>query len=132
MFVVTLEEAQENQTKAGAGKKTWVFQAEQVRDFAFASSRKFIWDAQGYDINRNRGLAMSFYPNEAEPLWSQYSTVATIHALEVYSRFTFNYPYPAAISVNELASGMEYPMVCFNGPRPEEDGTYRSETKYAQ
>lgn len=131
VFVVTAAEARENQASAGRGKKTWVFRAENVRDFAFASSRKFLWDAQGYDIEGNKGLAMSFYPNEAEPLWSQYSTQAVLHALEVYSRFTFDYPYPAAISVHgPVGGGMEYPMISFNGPRPMEDGTYSKQTKY--
>ena len=124
VFIVTPDEAKANQEEGADGKKTWIFQAKNVRDFAFASSRKFIWDAQGYDLNGNSGLAMSFYPNEAEPLWSQYSTQATLHTLEVYSRFTFDYPYPVAISVNGPVGGMEYPMICFNGPRPKEDGTY--------
>ncbi len=124
VFVVTPEEAKANQANVAAGKKTWVFQAKRVRDFAFASSRKFIWDAQGYDIEGHQGLAMSFYPNEAEPLWSQYSTAATLHTLKVYSHFTFPYPYPVAISVNGPVGGMEYPMICFNGPRPMADGTY--------
>lgn len=124
VFIVTPEEAKGNQTTLAEGKRTWVFRAKNVRDFAFASSRKFIWDAQGYDLNGNQGLAMSYYPNEAEPLWSQYSTAATLHTLDVYSRFTFDYPYPVAISVNGPVGGMEYPMICFNGPRPKEDGTY--------
>ena len=124
VFVVTPEEAKENEAEGTPDKKTWIFKANQVRDFAFASSRKFIWDAQGYDLNGHSGLAMSFYPNEAEPLWSQYSTQATLHTLEVYSRFTFDYPYPVAISVNGPVGGMEYPMICFNGPRPKADGTY--------
>ncbi len=124
VFIVSPEEATANEVEAAPGKKTWIFQAKNVRDFAFASSRKFIWDAQGYDINGNTGFAMSYYPNEAEPLWSQYSTQATIHTLEVYSKFTFDYPYPVAISVNGPVGGMEYPMICFNGPRPKADGTY--------
>ncbi|HHK40946.1 MAG TPA: aminopeptidase, partial [Planctomycetaceae bacterium] len=97
----------------------------------FASSRKFIWDAQGHDVEGNRVLAMSFYPKEGEPLWSRYSTHAIIHTLNVYSRYTFPYPYPVAISVNGPVGGMEYPMICFNGPRPEPDGTYSERTKYA-
>ena len=131
VFVVTPGEAEENQSGRPEGKKTWEFLAENVRDFAFASSRKFIWDAQGYDIGGNQGLAMSFYPNEGEPLWSQYSTHAILHTLDVYSRFTFDYPYPVSISVNGPVYGMEYPMICFNGPRPQEDGTYSKNTKYA-
>ncbi len=124
LFIVTPAEAKENESSVASGKKTWVYRAQNVRDFAFASSRKFIWDAQGYDINGKTGLAMSYYPNEAEPLWSQYSTQATVHTLEVYSRLTFDYPYPVAISVNGPVGGMEYPMICFNGPRPKADGTY--------
>ncbi len=131
VFIVTPEEAKANEKSKPSGKKTWVFRAENVRDFAFASSRKFIWDAQGHDVEGNRVMAMSFYPNEAEPLWSKYSTRAVIHTLNVYSRYTFPYPYPVAISVNGPVYGMEYPMICFNGPRPEKDGTYSKRTKYS-
>ncbi|RUL88706.1 M1 family metallopeptidase [Tautonia sociabilis] len=130
VFIVTPEEAKENEKSKPSGKKTWIFRAENVRDFAFASSRKFIWDAQGHDVGGNQVMAMSFYPNEGEPLWSKYSTAAIIHTLNVYSRYTFEYPYPVAQSVNGPVGGMEYPMICFNGPRPEEDGTYSERTKY--
>lgn len=130
LFVVTPEEAQSNENERSEGTKTWRFLAENVRDFAWASSRKFIWDCQGVEIGSNRVRAMSFYPNEAEPLWSKYSTQAIAHTLEVYSRFTFDYPYPTAISVNGPVGGMEYPMICFNGPRPEKDKTYSKGTKY--
>ena len=130
MFIVTPEEAKENEKEKSKDTKTWVFHAENVRDFAFASSRKFIWDAQGHDVNGNQTMAMSFFPNEGEPLWSKYSTHAIIHTLNVYSRYSFDYPYPVAISVNGPIGGMEYPMICFNGPRPKEDGTYSSATKY--
>ncbi|MEM8732812.1 MAG: M1 family aminopeptidase [Planctomycetota bacterium] len=130
MFVVTPEEAAENQKEKAEGEKTWVFYAENVRDFAWASSRKFIWDAQGHDVEGNEVMAMSFYPNEAEPLWSKYSTHSIIHTLNIYSRYTFAYPYPTAISVNGPVYGMEYPMICFNGPRPQKDGTYSARTKY--
>ncbi|MBU6173229.1 MAG: M1 family metallopeptidase [Planctomycetes bacterium] len=130
IFIVSPEEAKENEKEKAKDSKTWVYHAENVRDFAFASSRKFIWDAQGHNVNGNQTLAMSFYPNEAEPLWSKYSTHAIIHTLNVYSRYSFDYPYPIAISVNGPIGGMEYPMICFNGPRPREDGTYSSATKY--
>jgi len=129
-FVVTPEEALENQKEKSDEKKTWIFKAETVRDFAFASSRKFIWDAMGVELSGKNVMAMSFYPNEGEPLWSKYSTHAVAHTLEVYSKFTFDYPYPVAISVNGPVGGMEYPMICFNGPRPEKDGTYSPRTKY--
>ncbi|WP_206352310.1 M1 family metallopeptidase [Tautonia rosea] len=131
VFIVTPEEAKANEKSKPSGKKTWIFRAENVRDFAFASSRKFIWDAQGHDVGGNKVMAMSFYPNEGEPLWSQYSTASIIHTLNVYSRYTFDYPYPIAQSVNGPVGGMEYPMICFNGPRPEKDGTYSDRTKYA-
>ena len=130
VFIITPEEAKANEEKKSQKTKTWVFKADNVRDFAFAASRKFIWDSLGVKINDDTVLAMSYYPNEAEPLWSQYSTEAIAHTLEVYGRYTFEYPYPVAISVNGPVYGMEYPMICFNGPRPEEDGTYSRGTKY--
>ncbi|MFT5191316.1 MAG: hypothetical protein ACI9DF_004155 [Verrucomicrobiales bacterium] len=129
-FIVTPEEAKASEKEKASGEKTWVFHAENVRDFAWASSRKFIWDAVQHKANGNDAWCMSYYPNEGEPLWSKYSTHAIMHTLDVYSRFTFPYPYPVAISVNGPVGGMEYPMICFNGPRPEEDGTYSKRTKY--
>jgi len=128
-FIVTPEEAKANESSKPAGTKTWTFAAEDVRDFAWASSRKFIWDALRHTVAEKPVWAMSFYPNEGEPLWSKYSTHAIVHTLDVYSKFTFPYPYPTAISVNGPVGGMEYPMICFNGPRPEKDGTYSERTK---
>ena len=130
MFIVTPEEATANESNKPTGKKTWTYKAENVRDFAFASSRKFIWDAMGHEVTGRTVMAMSYYPKEGEPLWSRYSTHAVAHTLEVYGKFTFDYPYPVAISVNGPVGGMEYPMICFNGPRPEKDGTYSARTKY--
>ncbi len=134
VFIVTPDEAKAaEQTKATA-TKTWHFRADNVRDFAFGSSRRFIWDAMGAAGHTHQGkpvLAMSFYPKEGMPLWDKYSPHAIAHTLDVYSRFSFPYPYPVAISVNgPLGGGMEYPMICFNGPRPEADGTYPERTKY--
>jgi hypothetical protein len=129
-FVVTPEEAEANEGTSPKGKKTWIYKAENVRDFAWASSRKFIWDAWGVPVEDRTVLCMSYYPNEGEPLWSRYSTQAIAHTLEVYGKFSIPYPYPVAISVNGPVGGMEYPMICFNGPRPEEDGTYSARTKY--
>ncbi len=131
VFIVTPEEAKANEAGTPSGTKTWVFAAKNVRDFAFASSRKFIWDAVLHQVEGGRPVwAMSYYPNEGEPLWSKYSTHSIVHTLDVYSKFTFPYPYPVAISVNGPVGGMEYPMICFNGPRPEDDGTYSARTKY--
>lgn len=123
VFIVTPAEAAANERDKARGTKTWVFKAENVRDFAWASSRKFIWDAMIHRQNDSRQpevLAMSFYPNEGEPIWSKYSTHAVVHTMDVYSRFSFPYPYPTAQSVNTWQSGgMEYPMITFNGYRPE-------------
>jgi hypothetical protein len=131
VMIVTEAEAIENEKHKPTGKKTWIFQAENVRDFAFATSRKFIWDAQMHRENGHNTMAMSYYPKEGNPLWEKYSTQAIIHTLNVYSKYSFTYPYPIAISVNGVVrGGMEYPMICFNGPRPLEDKTYSQRTKY--
>ena len=122
VFIVTAEEALENEREGASGSKTWRFQADNVRDFAWASSRKFIWDAQGYPQGgevQPEVMAMSFYPKEGEPLWSKYSTASVIHTMKVYSRYSFDYPYPVAQSVNGPVGGMEYPMITFNGPRTD-------------
>lgn len=128
-LVVTPEEAKELEKSKSATQKTWTFAAKNVRDFAFASSRKFIWDAMAVNIGGKNIMAMSFYPNEANPLWGQYSTKVVAHTLRVYSKYTINYPYPVAQSVHSADIGMEYPMICFNLGRPEKDGTYSEQTK---
>jgi len=130
VMIVTEDEAREAEKGKEKGMKTWIFHAENVRDFAWASSRKFIWDAMGVQIGDNRPMAMSYYPKEGNPLWEQYSTKAVAQTLETYSKHTIDYPYPIAISVHTKWIGMEYPMICFNGGRPEEDGTYTERTKY--
>ena len=130
VIIITQQEATENEKSRAKGTKTWKFEAENVRDFAWASSRKFIWDAMNVRVGNKDVMAMSLYPKEGNPLWEKYSTASIAHTLKVYSRYTVNYPYPVAISVNGPVGGMEYPMICFNGPRPEKDGTYSSRTKY--
>ncbi|GAB2606965.1 M1 family metallopeptidase [Spirosoma areae] len=114
------------------GKKTWVYTAQNVRDFAFASSRKFIWDAMQTDVygDGHKIWSMSFYSKEGNPLWGQYSTRAVEHTLKSYGNRTIKYPYPVAISCHSIpGGGMEYPMISFNGGRPEADGTYSEQTK---
>lgn len=122
VFIITADEAKENEKFGTDKQKTWHFRADNVRDFAWSSSRKFIWDAMLHEqpgAKHDKVLAMSFYPNEAEPIWSHYSTHAVVHTMEVYSRFSFDYPYPTAQSVNTWKfGGMEYPMITFNGYRP--------------
>ena len=123
--IVTLEEATKNeQSRKSKKTKTWIYKAENVRDFAWTASRKFVWDAMPhYNEDGQRAMCMSYYPKEAYPIYSKYSTKAVAHTLKTYSQYSIPYPYPTAISV-EAQNGMEYPMICFNFGRAEEDGTY--------
>ncbi|KAA3620251.1 MAG: M1 family peptidase [Calditrichaeota bacterium] len=130
VFIVTEQEARDAEKGHATKKKTWQFAAKNVRDFAFASSRKFIWDAMGVKFGNRTVMAMSFYPKEGNPLWEKYSTRVVAHTLKTYSKFTFPYPYPVAQSIHSKFIGMEYPMICFNGGRPEPDGTYSARTKF--
>jgi hypothetical protein len=130
IVITTQEEAEKKEKNKETSKtKTWHFKAENVRDFAFANSRKFIWDAQSVKIGDKTPLAMSYYPKEGNPLWGQFSTRVVAHTLRSYSQHTIDYPYPVAISVHTKWMGMEYPMICFNGGRPEKDGTYDQGTR---
>ncbi len=130
VIIVTEEEAIANEKDKAKGTKTWVYHADNVRDFAFATSRKFIWDAQAVKVGDNTPLAMSYYPKEGNPLWEQESTKAVKNTLVTYSKYTIDYPYPVAISVHAASIGMEYPMICFNFGRPNEDGSYSDRVKY--
>ncbi|SHI81670.1 M1 family metallopeptidase [Algibacter luteus] len=118
VMIITQAEAEANEKEKSKKQKTWKFHAKNVRDFAFASSRKFMWDAQAVKLSTNTVMAMSFYPKEGLPVWQEESTKAIMHALEVYSEATFDYPYPVCISVNTSNIGMEFPMISFNGGRP--------------
>jgi hypothetical protein len=135
VIIVTQAEAAAAEKRRATATKTWRYKAKNVRDFAFATSRKFIWDAQGIKSGDNPVMAMSYYPKEGNPLWEKYSTQAVIHTIEQYSKYSFDYPYPTAISVNGPVGGMEYPMISFNGGRPTKDKktgelTYSKATKY--
>ena len=130
VIIVTQEEAIQKEQQKRRGQATWAFKADSVRDFAFAASRKYIWDAMAVDLNGKKSLAMSYYPKEGNPLWEAHSTRAVRQTLITYSRHTIDYPYPVAISVHAASVGMEYPMICFNFGRPEADGTYTDETKW--
>lgn len=130
VVIVSQAEAVKNENSRAQGTKTWTYAAKNVRDFAWASSRKFIWDALGIKENGNNVLCMSYYPKEGNPLWGQYSTEVVAHTIRTYSKFTIPYQYPVAISVHGPVGGMEYPMLCFNGGRPEKDGTYTADRKY--
>lgn len=131
IMIVTEEEARKAEGTRATDTKTWVFEADSVRDFAFATSRKFIWDAMGVNLEGKSEpvMAMSYYPKEGNPLWEEYSTRVVAQTLKTYSHFTFPYPYHKAISVHAKSIGMEYPMICFNFGRPNRDGSYSEGVK---
>jgi hypothetical protein len=135
VVIASQADAESREKGRATATKTWRFKARNVRDFAWATSRKFIWDAQGFKKGDTDVLAMSFYPKEGNPLWEKYSTQAIIHTIDQYNKYSFDYPYPVAISVNGPVGGMEYPMISFNGGRPTKDKktgelTYSRSTKY--
>jgi hypothetical protein len=130
ILIVNQKEAEEVEKNKSKSTKTWIFKATNVRDFAFATSRKFIWDAQNQHVGNKDVLCMSYYPKEGNPMWERYSTKLVAHTIKTYSKYTVDYPYPVAISVHSKSIGMEYPMICFNGGRPEADGTYSEGEKY--
>lgn len=130
VLIVTQAEAEAAEKKFSNKTKTWKFKAENVRDYAFATSRKFIWDMMAVKIGDKDVMAASMYPKEGNPLWEEWSTKAVASTLETYSRMTFDYPYHKAISVHAKRQGMEYPMICWNFGRPDEEGNYSDRTKY--
>ncbi|NVO85945.1 M1 family metallopeptidase [Hymenobacter terrestris] len=130
VLIVSPQEAEKAEQTRAKGTKTWTYAAKNVRDFAWASSRKFIWDAMGIKQGGKDVLCMSYYPKEGNPLWGKYSTEVIAHTIKVYSKYTIPYEYPVAISVHGPVGGMEYPMLSFNGGRPEKDGTYSADRKY--
>lgn len=130
VVIVTQAEAEAAEKGFSEQKKTWRFKAQNVRDYGFATSRKFIWDMQAVKMGSKDVMAVSLYPKEGNPLWEEYSTKAVVQTLRTYSKHTFDYPYPKAISVHAKNQGMEYPMICWNYGRPNEDGTYSDRVKY--
>ena len=129
VVIVTQAEAEAAEKGHAKKTKTWKFYAENVRDIGIATSRKFIWDAMAVDINGRTVMAYSLYPKEGNPLWGEHSTRVVANTLKVYSKYTFDYPYHKAISVHSKNQGMEYPQICWNFGRPNEDGTYSDRTK---
>jgi hypothetical protein len=130
VIIVSQDEVVEKEKVKATKTKTWRFVAENVRDFGFATSRRFIWDMMAVKVGGKNIIASSLYPKEGNPLWEEYSTRVVAHTLEVYSKYTFDYPYPKAVSVHAKNQGMEYPMICWNYGRPNPDGTYSDRTKY--
>ncbi|WP_372753905.1 M1 family metallopeptidase [Mariniflexile sp.] len=130
VLIVTQAEAEVAEKGFSNTTKTWKLKAENVRDFAFTTSRKYIWDMMAVKIGSKDVMAVSLYPKEGNPLWEDWSTLAVASTLETYSKLTFDYPYHKAISVHAHQQGMEYPMICWNYGRPNEDGTYSDRTKY--
>ena len=130
VIIVTQEEAENASKGFSTVSKTWKLKAENVRDFGFATSRRYIWDMMSVKIGAKDVMAVSMYPPEGNPLWEDYSTIVVASTLKSYSRMSFDYPYHKAISVHAKNQGMEYPMICWNYGRPNEDGTYSERTKY--
>lgn len=130
VIIVTQEEAEAAEKGFSDKKKTWKLKAEMVRDFAFTTSRKFVVDMMNVNVMGKDVMAISMYPKEGNPLWEEYSTRAVASTLKTYSNHTFKYPYHKAISVHAKNQGMEYPMICWNYGRPEEDGTYSDRVKF--
>ncbi len=130
VVIVTQAEAEAAEKGFSQEKKTWKLYAENVRDFGFATSRRFVWDMMAVKIGNKDVMAVSLYPKEGNPLWEEWSTKAVASTLKSYSRMTFDYPYHKAISVHAKNQGMEYPMICWNHGRPNEDGTYSDKVKY--
>ena len=129
VVIVTQAEAEATEKGFSEKKKTWKFSAKNVRDFGIASSRKFIYDAMAVKLNNKIVMAESVYPKEANPLWGETSTMTVAHTLKSYSSHTFDYPYPKAVSVSAEDQGMEYPMICWNYGRPDENGVTSKEVK---
>ncbi|MGI9530224.1 M1 family metallopeptidase [Lutimonas sp.] len=129
VVIVTQEEAEENEKKVSKKTKTWKLKAENVRDFAFATSRKYILDGQAVKLGERTVMAISLYSKEGNPLWGEYSTRVVASTVKSYSAQMFDYPYHKAISVHAKRQGMEYPMICFNFGRPKPDGTYSERTR---
>ncbi len=130
VLIVNQEEVEIKEATKATKKSTWKFKAQNVRDFGFATSRRFIWDMMAVKVGDKNVIASSLYPKEGNPLWEEYSTKVVAHTLEVYSKYTFDYPYPKAVSVHSKNQGMEYPMICWNHGRPNKDGTYSDKVKY--
>lgn len=130
VVIVTQAEAEKSEKGFATQKKTWKFNAKNVRDFAFSTSRKFIYDAMAVKLSEKTVMAISLYPKEANPLWGDTSTKTVAHTLKTYSKYTFDYPYPKAISVSAEDQGMEYPMICWNYGRPDEKGFVSDRIKW--
>ena len=130
VIIVNQQEAMDAEKSFSANKKTWKFLANNVRDFAFATSRKYILDMMAVKIGNDDVMAVSIYPREGNPLWEDYSTITVVEALKSFSKYTFDYPYHKAVSVHAHRIGMEYPMICFNFGRPNIDGSYSDDEKF--
>ena len=130
VVIVNQQEAMDAEKSFSNEKKTWKFLANNVRDFAFATSRKYILDMMAVKIGTKDVMAVSIYPREGNPLWEDYSTITVVEALKSFSKYTFDYPYHKAVSVHAHQIGMEYPMICFNFGRPNIDGSYSDDEKF--
>ncbi|MFK8265835.1 M1 family metallopeptidase [Capnocytophaga cynodegmi] len=130
VIIATQQEAETREKSKAKTKKTWRFKAQNVRDFAFSSSRKFIYDAMAVKIGTKNVMAISLYPKESNPLWGEFSTKVVAHTLKTYSKYTLDFPYPKAVSISAEEQGMEYPMICWNHGRPSLNGFTPMDVKF--
>jgi len=114
--IVTPDEVGTRESRPGGeGPLTWRYRLEDARDFSWAASSSFIWDAAGW----NGVLLQSAYPHEGlgdaeSPGWER-STEYLLHTIPYYSETWYPYPYPSAVNVAGIVGGMEYPGIVFCG-----------------
>ena len=105
--IITKDEAVASGAARRAGTKTWHLAARRVRDFAWAASPDYRWDASSW----NGILIQTFYRPSATP-WEEANRMAWF-TIKHFSETWGMYPWPHATTVEGLVEGMEYPMLTF-------------------
>lgn len=122
--VIRSEEDLDQEPAADAPAKTWHFEADNVRSFAWTSSPATIWDAAAIDWGDGTStFVQSVYPREARGAWVE-STQMLRQSILTYSEMWFRYPYPSATNVNGNVGGMEYPQIIFCGGDTDKRGLH--------
>jgi len=125
VYVVSPEDVRAGPTRmtrdSDSGRLTWSFAADDVRDFAWAASNRYVWSVTGADTGDaedGRALIQGVYPPDSEA-WSGSAMMAKA-AIEFYSDQMVPYPYPQATAAfgPPQVGGMEYPMITFINDRP--------------
>ena len=93
------------------GRLVWRFHADTVNDFAWATAKKYVWNATRATIPGKGAIPvhMLFLPGRAN-LFAKAGEISR-HALEFYSKLWFPYQFPQLTLQDGPSSGMEYPMV---------------------